>query len=98
MDSSPSSIAARTRPWPARILPRSSVRTGLVNPNTLMLPASCLTCFLEWVRALPGQGLKDVGARCSIWWGVSALAGKAEAEFRTEDAVSLVIAVMGQSS
>ena len=50
--SSPSSLAASTRPWPAMISPSSETSTGLVNPNRSMLAAICLICFFEWVRAL----------------------------------------------
>ena len=48
----PSSLAASTRPWPAMISPAPETSTGLVNPKRSMDAAICLTCFLEWVRAL----------------------------------------------
>ena len=71
----PSSFAAATRPWPARIMFDSSISTGLVKPKVRMLSAIWRTCFFEWVRALPGQGLRVSGARC-----FSASSGCAEGE------------------
>jgi hypothetical protein len=44
---SPSSLAASTRPCPAMISPASSIRTGFVKPNRLMLLAICRICFFE---------------------------------------------------
>ena len=62
----PSSFAASTRPWPAMISPSSEISTGLVNPNRSIEAAICLTCFLEWVRALRGYGRSEVIARSVI--------------------------------
>jgi hypothetical protein len=52
----PKSLAAATLPCPARIVPASSIRTGLVKPKAFMLSAIWRTCFLEWVRALLVNG------------------------------------------
>ena len=50
--SSPSFLAASTRPCPAMIPSSPSTSTGLVQPNSLMLAAICATCASEWVRGL----------------------------------------------
>lgn len=55
----PSSLAASTRPCPARICPSSSIRTGLVKPKRSMLFAIWRSCFLECVRAFRGLGVSS---------------------------------------
>ena len=81
----PSSFAAATRPWPARMVFDSSISTGLVKPKVRMLSAIWRTCFFEWVRALPGQGLRVSGARC-----FSASSGSAEGEGGTREVLHCV--------
>jgi hypothetical protein len=56
----PRSLAASTRPWPAMICLASSIKTGLQNPNFLMLLAICRICRFECVRALLGYPAHDV--------------------------------------
>ena len=58
--------ADRARPWPARIVPASSISTGTVKPNCRMLATICRICFLEWVRAFRGHGVRVAGERCVI--------------------------------
>jgi len=48
--------AARSRPWPARMPPCSSTRTGLVQPNSTIDAAIWSTCTSECVRGLRSYG------------------------------------------
>ena len=62
----PRTVAAATRPWPARIVPASSISTGTVKPNCRMLATICRICFLEWVRAFRGHGVRVARGRSVI--------------------------------
>lgn len=44
----------------------SSIRTGLVKPNSRMLSAICRSCLRECLRAFLVQGFNSAGERCSI--------------------------------
>ena len=52
ISSSPSSLAAMTRPWPAIRPPCSSTRTGTVQPHSRIDAAIWSTCSGECVRGL----------------------------------------------
>ena len=54
----PASFAARSRPCPAMMTPCSSIRIGLVKPNSLIEALICSSCRLGCVRALRGSGLR----------------------------------------
>src|SRR5229473_5880434 len=43
-----------------------STRTGLVNPNSLMLAAICAICASEWVRGLRAYGTNLSTDHCSM--------------------------------
>ena len=69
---SPRDFAASRRPCPAMSRPVSSVRTGDVKPNSLMLAAIWPICFLECVRALRGFARKSESrTRMTSWSGRS---------------------------
>jgi hypothetical protein len=57
----PMSFAASTLPCPAIIPSAPSMRTGLINPNSLMLTAICLICLAVCVRGFRARGFS--------WWG-----------------------------
>src|SRR5215217_5527899 len=57
----PMSFAASTLPCPAIIPSAPSMRTGLINPNSLMLTAICLICMAVCVRGFRARGFS--------WWG-----------------------------
>lgn len=44
----------------------SSISTGAVKLNFLMLALSLASCFSEWVRGFPGQGLSWPGWRSTM--------------------------------
>src|SRR5258707_14658397 len=71
----PRSLAASTRPWPAMICFASSIKTGLQNPNVLMLFAICRICFFECVRALLGYGRNSLTGITSIFIAISPMQG-----------------------
>ena len=54
----PSFCAASTRPCPAMMPPSSSIRTGVVQPHSLMLPAIWDTWVSECVLAFRAYGIK----------------------------------------
>ena len=56
-DGMPTNLAAHHRACPARSMLFSSSKTGLTNPNALMLSAICWICFFECVRTFFGLGL-----------------------------------------
>ena len=61
----PASFAARSRPCPAMMTPCSSIRIGLVKPNSLIEALICSSCRLGCVRALRGSGLRLLTVRYS---------------------------------
>ena len=64
--SASSSSSSPARPWPAMITPCSSIRIGLVKPNSWIEALICSSCRLGWVRALRGSGLRPPTVRYSI--------------------------------
>ena len=58
----PTSFAASTLPCPAMIPLVPSIKTGLINPNSLMLAWICLICFAVCVRGLRARGFSCAGS------------------------------------
>src|SRR6266568_6240951 len=78
----PTSLAASTRPCPAMMLFSLSIRTGWVNPNSLMLAAIWRICRLECVRAFRAYGRSaSTGKYVSESPGVPLVVGEASVEF-----------------
>ena len=64
--SSPSFLAASTRPCPAMMPFAPSTSTGFVQPNSRMLAAICATWASEWVRGLRAYGISSPSGRQAI--------------------------------
>ena len=68
--SMPSSFAASTRPWPARIMSCAIDEDRIGEAELSMLSAICRICFFECVRAFLAQGFSSLVLRYSILSGV----------------------------